>query len=149
MPQSRLLYLDEMIRIRPVPLGPTLVVPTYQKALGNPPPLPPRFRDPIISNPSKLTCANRGRLVQDRATKSPKLNCRNWECGVVIPVLEAQSSTSTNESKGKEPASIPGRKESESERALDVFLGTIPVPMVIPGRKYEGGSLRPWYFLEG
>lgn len=73
----------------------------------------------------------------------------------MVPVLEPESSASNSESKGKEPASTPapGTKESgnesESERALDVFRGTIPIPMVIPARKYEGSSLRPWYFLEG
>lgn len=94
----------------------------------------------------------RGRLVQDRTTKSPKLNCRNWECGVVIPVLESPSSSSEDrpDDKGKTPTpttNLTGQQESRT--ALDIFRGTIPVPMVIPGRKYEGSELRPWYFLEG
>ncbi|PWY82965.1 phospholipase D/nuclease [Aspergillus heteromorphus CBS 117.55] len=29
-----------------------------------------------------------GRIIQDRKTKTPKLNCRNWECGVIVPVIE-------------------------------------------------------------
>ena len=97
----------------------------------------------------------RGRLVQDRATKSPKLNCRNWECGVVIPVLESHPSSSGDnkpDDKGKTPATATTGQEdgrSESKTALDAFRGTIPVPMVIPGRKYEGSGLRPWYFLGG
>jgi hypothetical protein len=44
----------------------------------------------------------RGRLVKDKASKSPKLNCRNWECGVVIPIsknvpfhLDSSSSAGT------------------------------------------------------
>lgn len=33
---------------------------------------------------------------------------------------------------------------------LDVFHGTVPVPMSVPGKKYDGDSrLKPWYFMEG
>lgn len=33
---------------------------------------------------------------------------------------------------------------------LDVFRGTVPVPMNVPGKKYESDArLKPWYFMEG
>ncbi|BCR88975.1 uncharacterized protein ACHE_50173S [Aspergillus chevalieri] len=82
-----------------------------------------------------------GRLVQDRAStvksnpKPPKLNCRNWECGVIVPVSENE----------KRPDG-----DRECGRMLDVFRSTVPVPMSVPGKKYEGdGRLKPWYFMEG
>lgn len=74
----------------------------------------------------------------------------------MIPVLQPGSSISTTESKGKAseasagaPPVDTGMGTNESERALDVFHGIVPVPMVTPGRKYEGSSLKPWYFMEG
>ncbi|KAI0115828.1 tyrosyl-DNA phosphodiesterase-domain-containing protein [Nemania sp. FL0031] len=67
-----------------------------------------------------------GRLVKDRASGQPKLNCRNWECGVLIP-MEGKTVTS----------------------GLGAFEKKIPVPMVIPGEPYgKASSKRPWLFLE-
>ena len=66
------------------------------------------------------------RLVKDKTTKAPKLNCRNWECGVLIP-------TEGNVIRG-------------AENGLDVFRGVIPVPMQFPGEGYNGR--KPWYFME-
>ncbi|KAI0389236.1 tyrosyl-DNA phosphodiesterase-domain-containing protein [Xylariaceae sp. FL0594] len=74
-----------------------------------------------------------GRLVRDRATGLPKLTCRNWECGVVIPV----ESTSTESAAEEKPLS-------------EVFGKTVPVPMVVPGEAYgKSGTKEPWYFREG
>lgn len=68
----------------------------------------------------------RGRLVKDRASGQPKLNCRNWECGVLIPV--------SGEAVGS---------------GLGAFEKKIPVPMVVPGEAYgKAGTKRPWFFLE-
>jgi len=71
-----------------------------------------------------------GRLVQDRASKQPKLNCRNWECGVVIPVLE----------NGVE------RPLRAAGNSLVVFNDTVPVPMRFPAPAY--GAKKPWYYTE-
>ncbi|KAI0477003.1 tyrosyl-DNA phosphodiesterase-domain-containing protein [Xylaria cf. heliscus] len=67
-----------------------------------------------------------GRLVRDRATGQPKLNCRNWECGVLIPI------------------------EGENVKpGWEAFEKRIPVPMVVPGDPYgKSSSKRPWFFLE-
>lgn len=54
-----------------------------------------------------------------------KLTCRNWECGVVLPVPVHEGKAA----------------------GLDVFESVLPVPMVYPGRSYEGnGDLEPWFF---
>jgi len=76
------------------------------------------------------TWDNRGRLVKDRASGQPKLNCRNWECGVLIPV---------------------GNKSTEdTSNCLSAFEKTVPVPMVVPGEAYgKSKSKEPWLFLEG
>ncbi|KAJ2990984.1 hypothetical protein NUW58_g2693 [Xylaria curta] len=67
-----------------------------------------------------------GRLVKDRVTKQPKLNCRNWECGVLIPM-----------------------ENEVAEFGLAAFEERIPVPMVVPTDEYgKTNSKRPWLFLE-
>ncbi|CAJ2506008.1 Uu.00g001380.m01.CDS01 [Anthostomella pinea] len=72
-----------------------------------------------------------GRLVKDKATGQPKLNCRNWECGVVIPV----------------PAEATAGGSSHTD--LTAFENSIPVPMTVPGDAYgASASKRPWLFLE-
>lgn len=71
----------------------------------------------------------RGRLVQDKKTKQPRLNCRNWECGVVVPM----------------PVLKAGEDEQGSSRttSMDVFTGHVPIPMQVPGTFY--GSKTPWF----
>ncbi|KAH8600886.1 tyrosyl-DNA phosphodiesterase-domain-containing protein [Bisporella sp. PMI_857] len=72
-----------------------------------------------------------GKLVKDKITKEPKLNIKNWECGVIVlvPVI---SDAATNERPSKD--------------GIGVFSGTIPVPMIVPGENY--GRKSPWYFRE-
>ena len=68
----------------------------------------------------------------DRATKRPKLNCTNWECGVVLPV-HAQRIGQT-------------MSGEELEQALPIeiqdFQDVVPVPMVTPGDVLTD----PWFF---
>ncbi|KAL4884082.1 tyrosyl-DNA phosphodiesterase-domain-containing protein [Aspergillus karnatakaensis] len=99
-----------------------------------------------------------GRLVSDRTTKKPKLNCRNWECGVVVPVVknttpdyETQSSdeedTADDKVAGKGKGKGKAKGKEENHDLLTIFKGTVPVPMKIPGRKFEdasGGVREPW-----
>ncbi|KAL4941455.1 hypothetical protein BDV06DRAFT_194538 [Aspergillus oleicola] len=114
-----------------------------------------------------------GRLVTDRTTKRPKLNCRNWECGVVVPViregkkitedLDAYPSTeseseadydlevqSEKREKGKKKADgrrnnsvSAGTGRKEDGNLLGIFSGTIPVPMRLPGQRL-GVARKPW-----
>jgi Tyrosyl-DNA phosphodiesterase/Ubiquitin interaction motif len=71
-----------------------------------------------------------GRLVVDRTKKSNaagmnvKLNCRNWECGIVMPVAA----------------------QPDAKQGLDIFDRVIPVPMEYPGKSYEENALEPWFF---
>ncbi|EPE29923.1 Phospholipase D/nuclease [Glarea lozoyensis ATCC 20868] len=73
-----------------------------------------------------------GHLSKDRVTKQPKLNCRNWECGVVFPVRGSEIGT---------------KLEHKGPPGIEVFKGHIPVPMIVPGAEY--GDKRPWFFKEG
>lgn len=67
----------------------------------------------------------------------PKLNCRNWECGVVVPTSHRlEDSPSANGVDGK---AIKGLAEE--------FAGVVPVPMQVPGAEY--GKRRPWFYAEG
>ena len=65
-----------------------------------------------------------GKLSKDRATKRPKLNCRNWECGVIIKAGEVGGEAGY----------------------MAVFEGVVPVPMVAPGEEY--GARKPWFSFE-
>lgn len=76
---------------------------------------------------------SRGRLVKDRTSNQPKLNCRNWECGVIIPVPAGDGILGSND-KDQDP---PG---------MDIFQGTVPVPMIVPGEEY--GGRKPWFYSE-
>ncbi|ESZ92279.1 hypothetical protein SBOR_7319 [Sclerotinia borealis F-4128] len=64
-----------------------------------------------------------GRMVKDRATKEPKLNCRNWECGVLFSI----PATDLNALAAVTKLGIP---------AMDAFHGSIPVPMVFPSHTW-------------
>ncbi|KAI1367803.1 tyrosyl-DNA phosphodiesterase-domain-containing protein [Xylaria arbuscula] len=67
-----------------------------------------------------------GRLVKDGGLGQPKLMCRNWECGVLIPI-DSQAAKS----------------------GWGAFEGRVPVPMVVPGEAYgKTTAKRPWFFLE-
>ncbi|KAL7806460.1 phospholipase D/nuclease [Trichoderma gracile] len=69
-----------------------------------------------------------GRLSRDRSTKAIKMNCRNWECGVILPVPE---------SKAVDKARASGD--------MAMFAGTVPVPMQVPGPAYASSD-RPWFY---
>ncbi|KAI2639529.1 phospholipase D/nuclease [Hypomontagnella submonticulosa] len=74
-----------------------------------------------------------GRLTKERGTGNPKLTCRNWECGVIIPIMHQASS----------------ENGSQSSPGLSDFNDTIPVPIKVPGDAYgTTKSKRPWLFLE-
>ncbi|PYI00130.1 phospholipase D/nuclease [Aspergillus ellipticus CBS 707.79] len=107
-----------------------------------------------------------GRLSQDRTTRGPKLNCRNWECGVIVPVIEkttpaqkdenaeqdaAASSPSlsgeTTASSSSASASASSPDQDDGSALSTLFGGTVPVPMYVPGSRYRG-SRTPWYFSE-
>ncbi|ROW12109.1 hypothetical protein VMCG_00047 [Cytospora schulzeri] len=86
-----------------------------------------------------------GRLVKDRTTGQPKLNARNWECGVLIP-----ASTSRPPSmKDPHAYGAPADGTTEGPQMLELFRGVVPIPIQLPGAPYCDGDnfqLRPWFY---
>lgn len=78
-----------------------------------------------------------GKLVKDRY-KNPKLNCRNWECGVVVPLRRMTADAHGEMSRSQ------SRSGDESRSGLEMFEGKVPVPMQYPGNEY--GSRVPWFY---
>lgn len=71
-------------------------------------------------------------------TKEPKLNLRNWECGVVVPfATETQMGIGKSLDRADRVKGFPDK---------DVFTGSVPVPMDVPGEHYR--ERRPWFFSE-
>ncbi|KAJ5248927.1 hypothetical protein N7468_000378 [Penicillium chermesinum] len=77
-----------------------------------------------------------GRLVKDRATAQPKMNCRNWECGVVYPIITRSSAVSSAD--GKAPA--------QQHLPVAVFNEAVPVPIKVPAESLSD-ERPPWFFM--
>lgn len=88
---------------------------------------------------------HRGRLVKDSKTGKPKMNCRNWECGVVISVSRDTPPGDAKTSTGFTATGSPG---TDANDLTSVFGTMIPVPMQVPGRLYEPDE-EPWFFAGG
>lgn len=96
--------------------------------------------------------ACRGKLVKDAKTKQPKLNCRNWECGVVFPVPASLAESASQEVGSKVARSLSsvregldrGLEDMGETEGMEVFQGYVPVPLVVPGQEY--GERRPWFY---
>ena len=73
--------------------------------------------------------------MRDRFSKTPKMNCRNWECGVIVPVQPLEGIDRTQPS-----TSLLGSSET---RDLKVFESRIPVPIEYPGEVL--GVRKPWF----
>jgi hypothetical protein len=72
-----------------------------------------------------------GKLVYDRKEKKWKLNCKNWECGVLLPVSTDGVATEA----GK-----------DSVVDMEAFKDVVEPPFMYPGIEYE--DREPWYFQE-
>ncbi|KAJ6177970.1 hypothetical protein N7519_008431 [Penicillium mononematosum] len=80
-----------------------------------------------------------GRIVKDPKTKSLKMNCRNWECGVIVPIINEKK---TGE-KGKGPethGTVPS-----APLPVEVFKDTVPVPMRVPAAPLSEHR-KPFFF---
>lgn len=75
--------------------------------------------------------------MKDKTSKEMKINLRNWECGVLIPIPPSVAPTGEAPDRG---AAVWDRLD------MSVFDGHIPVPMIVPGEKY--GARRPWFYNE-
>ncbi|KAK5699007.1 hypothetical protein LTR97_006656 [Elasticomyces elasticus] len=100
-----------------------------------------------------------GRIVYDKKTKDWKINCNNWECGVLLPVPSEKLSVKPSTAPVKEEVLDDGSEtESEDEGnatsqapaepivGMDVFNGLVDPPFEFPGRTFDGKE--PWYFKE-
>lgn len=95
-----------------------------------------------------------GELPADRTVK--RITCRNWECGVLLPVPKDQLRRpgATAKVKNPTPAGEDSETESEAEEeipvqelvGMDVFSSLIDLPFQTPGSLYEGRE--PYYFTE-
>ncbi|KAJ5484949.1 hypothetical protein N7539_004937 [Penicillium diatomitis] len=88
-----------------------------------------------------------GKLVKDRSSGHPKLNCRNWECGVIVPVTAAstESASSVIDTKGAVSDTISKSQFEAQSLPVKVFHDTVPVPLKIPGADLTE-SRPPWFF---
>ncbi|EME85501.1 uncharacterized protein MYCFIDRAFT_133255 [Pseudocercospora fijiensis CIRAD86] len=69
-----------------------------------------------------------------------KITCRNWECGVILPVARKVKDENGDEETDD---------EGEDEKALvsmNAFANVIDLPFEVPGEEYAGRE--PWYFME-
>jgi hypothetical protein len=83
------------------------------------------------------TVSIRGTLRLEKTTKQLKLDARNWECGVIVPVYGPTIAAPHSQSKSRQRAYV------EENDSLDaVFGGIVPVPMITPGEEY--GNKKPW-----
>ncbi|KAJ5092360.1 hypothetical protein NUU61_007230 [Penicillium alfredii] len=97
-----------------------------------------------------------GRLVKDRATGQPKMNCRNWECGVIVPVTnptpsaneaQRQRQQQSEELKNDQaPHDLPQREPKPGHLPAEIFRDIVPVPMNLPAAELRDGR-EPWFFM--
>lgn len=95
-----------------------------------------------------------GELPADRMVK--RITCRNWECGVLLPVSRDQLVRTVPMEKTKESTSAGPDSETESELeeetpaqesiSMNVFKSIMDLPFEIPGSLY--GDREPYYFTE-
>ncbi|KAK0711148.1 tyrosyl-DNA phosphodiesterase-domain-containing protein [Lasiosphaeris hirsuta] len=84
-----------------------------------------------------------GRLVKDRGTGTPKMTCRNWECGVLILADEGKNGrTALNETELRKGA-------ASQTSSLRIFEGRVPIPMELPGTPFSNSSRMPWFYQDG
>lgn len=104
-----------------------------------------------------------GKVLDDKKAKAWKVNCRNWECGVLLPVpaeklehgkakeevpvkkekLEGDDSETESDDEA-EPAEE--RPAAEALVGMEVFEGIVDLPFEHPGATF--GDREPWYFQE-
>ncbi|CEJ59480.1 hypothetical protein PMG11_08104 [Penicillium brasilianum] len=88
-----------------------------------------------------------GRLVKDRTTGQPKLNCRNWECGVLVPVITpgGRANSQASDATSATIDAAPKSQLQPQQLLTQIFQDTVPVPMKLPGGDLTE-SRAPWFF---
>ena len=103
-----------------------------------------------------------GKISFDSKLKAWKMNCKNWECGVLLPVpaghLDSNKKVEEevkrehvdgedSETESEDEGGATDRAESSKQLiGMEVFDNIVKPPFEIPGRKYDGRQ--PWYFTE-
>lgn len=89
-----------------------------------------------------------GKLVFDKKDKAWRINCRNWECGVLLPVAnETPVSTAAGDGGALAARDVGGSKFTEHDLLpMTVFDGIVKPPFIVPGSEF--GGKEPWYFQE-
>ncbi|KAK2791699.1 hypothetical protein FQN52_004615 [Onygenales sp. PD_12] len=144
------------------------IISTERKVNGKEP--FPRYLGWAYVGSANLSESAWGRLVLDRKSSRPRLNCRNWECGVVLPIRlgdrvthpqaypnvdgdsEAESrSVDTAEADDDAHDSWDLKENDHGAKLGVVFEPMVPVPMTVPGAvlgEGEGEVGRPWFYME-
>ena len=68
--------------------------------------------------------------------------CRNWEAGVLLPVVGHGAEHDSDDACGEK-----GAGEENGLPGFDVFGSTLDIPFRVPGTPYNGRQ--PWFFREG
>lgn len=112
-----------------------------------------------------------GKVSFDKKRRQWKIGCRNWECGVLLPVPaermeehtrtgratvvkkghvdgeDSETASEDLETEGEDNGEdADGAKKSTPLVGIEVFDQIVRPPFEIPGRKYDGRQ--PWYFTE-
>lgn len=79
------------------------------------------------------------------ARNEKKITCRNWECGVLLPVARQKVK---EEVEGEDSETEDSDEEPEQAEMVEMaaFKGVIDLPFQYPGDVYNGRE--PWYFKE-
>lgn len=95
-----------------------------------------------------------GKLAFDKKLKAWKLNCRNWECGVLLPVKpmtgnrkpRKQYNADDSETESEDDTDADDTIDPDKMVEMDVFDAIVRPPFRMPGATY--GDREPWYFNE-
>ncbi|KAB8360945.1 hypothetical protein FH972_024677 [Carpinus fangiana] len=99
-----------------------------------------------------------GTITWDRTIKSPKLNCANWECGVLVRARKPDDEVEENIDTESEDGDLHGTSKAGKEKSVDLdengvvpmsaFKNILDVPFKVPGRHYSQG-VEPWKQARG
>ncbi|EME47312.1 hypothetical protein DOTSEDRAFT_21105 [Dothistroma septosporum NZE10] len=91
-----------------------------------------------------------GEIPKDR--KERRITCRNWECGVLLPVPKEILPPACKEKARRRHTDDEEDSETDSEDEepqlvdMSVFSSLVDLPFEVPGDDYNGRE--PWYFTE-
>lgn len=60
------------------------------------------------------------------------MNCRNWECGVIVPIINEKETNPSRQGKGKGKEPETRGSTPSTPLPVGVFNDTVPIPMRIP-----------------